>query len=181
MDDPDTNRELWAYKDQAVELTNTALGHYDIHRQIVLKKLNLARKAALASEKKRSRLSPGSLWKWLKTFSLNSLSSEKKEHDVWGEIIGLFSTNILYEDDLFQIEALLEKMPKQTYQVFLDLLKQDKDYAFLNKNLKRDAYQQAKKKIENVQRHKNPLTGLSPEDYERGLLRHLKSLLLTEV
>ncbi len=68
-------------------------------------------------------------------------------------------------------------MPKDTYKDFTRRQKKDHQLQTLQQELNRDDYILAKQKIANVQKHKNPLTGLSSEDYEQNLLRHLKALL----
>ncbi|MCB1839406.1 MAG: hypothetical protein KDI61_03970 [Alphaproteobacteria bacterium] len=181
MERSDIDTQVWQHKDRAVELTSTALNHYFTHRQIVLKKLKLAQTADQKYEKRRNlRTSIGMTEKLKAAIGILLPFQARKRNKLWGKIIELFSTKAIYEDDLFKIEEFLEKMPKEAHDIFLKLTKKDRYLKKLQTELNREGYIKTKKIIREVQKHKNPLTGMNSEDYERNLLQHLKNLLLEE-
>ena len=118
---------IWAERSNAMELTNITLNHYAIHKQIILRKLVLAHKATKQQQQKQRFSGARGLWMKLKTITSNAeLSQEDNGSDLWNEIIRLITNKVVYEDQLFQIEALLKKMPKHTYRTFQHLSKKIK-------------------------------------------------------
>ena len=139
-------------ENEASEFTDAALDHYLKHYQLVLKKLVLAQKATKMSFEK-----------------LEALSSTKSAEDlqsIWSEIIEVFAECGLSEDELFEIEAVLCNIPKDVKEPYEKLVAKDESIQELIKSIDKSRYEQAMSVIKETQSVPNPLSGLSPEDYE---------------
>jgi archaellum component FlaC len=166
----------WSEKDQAINLTQVALKYYAVHKNVVLRKLQLTQIATQKHDKQRTLNGASSTVERLK---IKLFYKTPTTNNLWHNIIELFSSRMIYEEDLLYIEELLSSIPKEINKRRQELESKDKTLNNLLQNLDTDEYQKAKKKIKSVQRHKNPLTGLTPDQYEINLLRQLKSILFS--
>lgn len=168
------NSNIWQEKNNASGLTMETLGHYIIHRQIVLRKLELAQNVTAGMRKSDALKESKNIFEWLKIFFFYKLEAIDTQ---WNEIIDLFNHKVVYEDDLFYIEELLAKIPQDTRVLLDKAVAKDRKASGLQKKIKTEQYREAKQRIKRVQDEANPLTGLTAEGYEQDLLRHIKDVL----
>ena len=134
------------------ELISTVLEHYLKHHELVLKKLITVQKATQMS---------------LEKIQLLSEATNADEFDtIWDETIEMFRDCGISEDELFQIEDILNNIPKAIKENYQKMVDKDQSIQDLTKELDRDKYEQAMQSIKAAQDEPNPMTGLGPEEYE---------------
>lgn len=143
----------WPDQHTAHDLLKLVFEHYNLHHEIVMKKLGHAQKATALSgedapQDKRADLA-----------GYNS---------AWIQIIDLFKTCGITEEELFEIENILSTLPDTIRVHFERLVKLDQMLQKLMLTLEKMDYYGAMEKINAIQSRPNPMSGLSREDYNEG-------------
>lgn len=132
------------------DLTSIVLSYYLKHHDLVLRKLKHAQTATKES---------------LKIIEAADKKHTQSLEHLWADILNLFEKFAPSEDELFQIEALLGKMPKTTKELYDKLVENDKAIQVLIEQMSTDTYLEAVKTITKIQSKPNPMSGLGPEEY----------------
>ena len=152
MTDNSPENMEWPDHKEANKLLQTAFEHYNIHYDVVLKKLGHAQEATNLS---------------LKDGDAEETTSAHS--DSWGEIITLFKECGITEEELFQIEKVLKTLPENIRVHFERLIKIDQTLQKLMQTLEEINYKETIKTINRVQTQPNPMSGLERDDYETSV------------
>lgn len=135
----------------AQDLLKRVMEYYNIHYDVVQKKLDHAQTATHESMKEAND------WDMKVIGSYDS---------AWKEIINMFQTCGMTQEELFEIERILGALPDNIRGHFERLIKMDRMLQTMMMTLKKLNYEEAMKTINQVQSQPNPLTGLGPEEYD---------------
>lgn len=141
-------------------LVKSLLGHYLQHQEAVLKKLEFAQDATLKSIQEIRDVGED-----LKTRDNTNLHDFSRLETMWAEIIDLFVTGGLSEEDIFKIEGLITNIPEDVKAHYTDLTQQDKSFLTMIEAMNHDAYRKARGLAIQVQEAPNPMTGMTRNDY----------------
>jgi len=169
---------IWNERENASSLTEVSLSNYVAHRRIILRKLELTQKAVLEHEKRKALSAAKNFFEKAKIW-LSFDASNSTMFKMWGEVIQVFTSRTVFESDLYDIDKLLDLTPMAIKVLLKEYQDADNKYKKLISEFNEAEYLQAKKRIEKIQKHYNPLTGLSGEEYlsNSDLLRQLKALM----
>ena len=175
------DQRVWAEREHASHLMHIVLNHYTGHRQVILRKLELARLAARRSALHKALSQASGAWARFKLkCKIWLVPGTLPEDPLWKEITLMFAGKSIYEQDLFYIEDLLEALPGAMGELYKKISEKDGQLQKLSAGLNTKEYKEAKARIAKVQNRPNPLTGLSAEEYGHDLLSHIKALLADE-
>lgn len=171
----DEQNAIWAEQEHALPLTQIVLEHYDLHRQLILCKLELVRKADQYQKKQISINNAPNFAARLK--ARLTPASKTQENPLWKEIIVSFENHTISEHELFIIENIIQKIPADIAEHYKELSKKDNEVKRLTASIKTEEYKDAKDRIAAIQNLKNPLTGMSAADYDSEFIEKIKALL----
>lgn len=143
------------------QLVKDLLGHYMDHHEAVLQKLKFAQDATAKSIAEIQDVKQD-----LANQDNASIASFSKFESMWGEIIEMFSTGGISEDDIFKIESIVTNVPSDIKKHYNNLTQQDKSFLTMIEALNHDGYRKAKQISQNVQSQPNRLTGMTQDDYQ---------------
>lgn len=148
---------------QAEEATLAVMEHYIRHHEVVLRKLNHAHKATLDSiqeiEQMMAALDDA-------TAHRHELAEVRKYDGLWITIIDMFRQAGVSETELGKIEGVLGGIPRAIKTHYDALVAQDKVLLKMIDDLGAEKYRRAFALIREVQSKPNPMTGLSPHEYD---------------
>jgi hypothetical protein len=148
---------------QAEEATLAVMEHYVRHHEVVLRKLNHAHKATLDSireiEEMMAELNDASA-------HVSELAEVRKYDSLWITIIDMFRQAGVSETELGKIEGVLGGIPRAIKTHYDALVAQDKVLLKMIEDLGAEKYRRAFEMIRQVQSKPNPMTGLSPYEYD---------------
>ena len=148
---------------KAEEATLAVMEHYIRHHEVVLRKLNHAHKATLDSiheiEQMMAELEDASA-------HAHELAEVRKYDGLWITIIDMFRQAGVSETELGKIEGVLTGIPRAIKIHYDALVAQDKVLLKMISDLGAEKYRRAFEMIREVQAQPNPMTGLSPYEYD---------------
>lgn len=152
---PDNDVE--ALDPAALELIAThVLEHYLKHHQVVLKKLEHARTAT--SQSIQENKAPA-----------QEIQEALPYDMVWEKIIDMFRVGGMSEAELNEIEKILGSVPRAIKIIYDVLVKQDAFLQALITELQSEHYIRAIEYTRQVQKKKNPMTGLTGDYYDSAV------------
>lgn len=154
--------------EQADMLMDLVLDHYIKHHAVVLKKLEHAQSATTQGLQEVKSFVEGmaNITHTPHSETPHSEDELQKYDALWDSIISIFRQSGISEDELTQIEQILLTTPKIIRKYYEVLTEQDKALQRLIEELNAPAYEQAMKVVSRVQAHPNPMTMLTPDEYD---------------
>ena len=153
--------EPWPDEEEAASLTATLLDHYMKHHEIVLSKLQFAQDAT-----KQCIQEIRNTHEKLHEKDNTNVHEFNDFDKMWEEVIKMFMTGGLSEDEIFEIEKLMTTIPEDIKKEYDSLSQQDKSFLALVESLNTNAYKNAQKRVVKLQAQPNPLNGKTSEDYQ---------------
>ncbi len=175
---PHYDPAIWAEREGASFLTEVSLSNYMAHRRIILRKLELTQKAVLIHEKRKALSAANNILEKTKIWLFFG-SSKSRHYQMWGQLLQTFISKPVFENDLFEIDKLLDLIPVEIKLLLNQCVDSDQKYQRLALEFNEAEYLEAKERIDVIQQHQNPLTGLSKEEYlcHSDLLKQLQALM----
>ncbi|MGN7439145.1 MAG: hypothetical protein ACTHOO_10950 [Alcanivorax sp.] len=178
---PHYDPAIWAEREGASFLTEVSLSNYAAHRRIILRKLELTQKAVLIHEKRKALSAGNNIIEKAKIWLFFG-PSKSRLYQMWGQLLNAFVSKTVFENDLYDINKLLDLVPIQIKVVLSQCVDSDQKYQRLASEFNEAEYLEAKERIDSIQQHQNPLTGLSKDEYlcHSDLLKQLQALMFEE-
>ena len=150
--------------EQAEEATLAVMEHYIRHHEVVLRKLRHAHEATVASIREIEEMMAG-----LDDAvgHQKELAEVRKYDGLWVTIIDMFRQAGVSETELGKIEGVLTGIPRAIKVHYDALVEKDKVLLKMIEDLGAEKYRKAFEMIRRVQSEPNPMTGLSPYEYDQ--------------
>ncbi len=136
---------------QRQDVLQRVMEHYTVHYDVILKKLDHAQTATNIS------MEAANDW---------DMKVIGQYDSAWKEIIQMFQTCGITQEELFEIEKILDTLPESIREHFERLIKLDKILQTMMITLQKLNFKDAMKTISEVQAGPNPLSGLTSDEYE---------------
>lgn len=136
------------------DILGRVMKHYTVHYDVILKKLDHAQTATNIS------MEAANDW---------DMKVIGQYDSAWKEIIQMFQTCGITQEELFEIEKILDALPESIRVHFERLIKLDKMLQTMMATMQKLNFEDAIKTIAEVQEEPNPLSGLTSNEYEEEL------------
>jgi hypothetical protein len=145
------------------EIMALVLDHYVKYHNVVLKKLQIAQEATAKSIGELKTLPEG---QGAAREQVGNLDDAEIYDEMWGDIIRIFKSHGISEEDMKKIEAILLIIPRQIKAHYDAIMAEDRALQVLIRKLNSDEYKKAYEIVREVQIRQNPMSGLGPEEYD---------------
>lgn len=135
------------------DVLKRVMEHYSLHYDVVQRKLDHAQEATNES------MEAANDWD-MKVIS--------QYDSAWKEIIQMFQTCGITQEELFEIEKILDTLPESIRVHFERLIKLDKMLQTMMVTLEKLDFDGAMNIVSAVQQQPNPLSGLTQDEYEKS-------------
>lgn len=146
--------------DTILEMMSLAFDHYQKHRDVVLKKMEHARRASAECVHEVARLSEIAGGK-----AGEELTQAGKYECVWNTTISVFEGSYVSEDTLKRIENLLSFLPLNIMKRYDSLVSADNALLNLIELISGEKYITALRVVGGLQSGACPLSGLNPDEF----------------
>lgn len=155
--------EPWPEEEEALSLTDMLLDHYIKHHEIVFAKLKFAQSAT-----QKCIQDVRTTHEKVKSLDNTNIHQFSDFEQMWEEILSTFVQGGMSEEELFEIEQTITRIPPDIKKHYDDLSQQDKSFLTLVESLNSSAYQKAKTKAISLQNQPSSFNGLATQDYKEA-------------
>lgn len=136
----------------AEQVMHLALEHYVKHYNVVMLKLGHARSATRQGMEESS--------------SATEKESMRDYDAIWTNIIEMFRSSGVAEEELRKVEAVLARIPALIRRIYDLRVEQDETLQTLMKELESEDYRQALALTRKIQARRDALSGLEPREFD---------------
>lgn len=155
----------WPSADAVQSSLELVLDHFVKHSKVVQQKLEIAKEATAQGIEDLEKICDAY------DFDENMpvLRNVKSYESMWDEILERFEERGVTEEELHKIEHILLRIPNTIKIHYESLITDNKRLEETIRALESDEYQDAFKLVQEIQQRPNPMSNMSPDDYDREL------------